>query len=338
MTWVVWRQHRQQAIVAAAAFGAIALFLGITGPAMSHTFHVSGLAACVAQHVDCGPLLDSFDVKYNAYQFLVPLFLILPALVGIFWGAPLIAREFEQGTFRFAWTQSVSRRRWATTKIAAIAAGTIVLGVAAATMLTWWSAPLVLSHTDKFVPGIFDLLGIVPIAYALFAVALGIAFGALLGRVLPAMGATAAGFVVVRFFMTIVVRKHYLSPMRAVSSGPFGFNDAAPRGAWVLTQNTIDKAGSIVSPGGGLDFQYLSSHCPGLPAPGSGAPGSARAVPVLGKDLVFQCTAKLGLRTSSTFQPLNRFWTFQWMEFAIYVVLAAALLGFAIWRVRSWSR
>jgi len=42
--------------------------------------------------------------------------LATPALLGIFWGAPLIARELETGTCRLAWNQSVTRTRWLTVK------------------------------------------------------------------------------------------------------------------------------------------------------------------------------------------------------------------------------
>ena len=41
----------------------------------------------------------------------------MPALIGAFWGAPLITREFEAGTFRLAWNQSVTRARWLAIKL-----------------------------------------------------------------------------------------------------------------------------------------------------------------------------------------------------------------------------
>jgi hypothetical protein len=335
MTWVVWRQHRQQAVAAGAAFGVLALFFAISGPAMSHTYHASGLATCIARHADCGDLLDAFDAKYNSFQIFVPLFLVLPALGGVFWGAPLIAREYEQGTYRFAWTQSISRRHWAIAKLTSVGAVTLLLGGAFAALVTWWSVPLVNSHTDRFVPGIFDLRGIVPIAYMLFAIALGIALGHAIGKVLPAMGATLVGFAVVRFVLTIFVRKHYLPAKYAISGPGSSFRfDSAPRAAWILGQNTLDRAGHIVAPGGGLDFKYLQSHCPHIPVPGA---GGGIAVPALGKDTIFECVQRLGLRTATTYQPISRFWTFQWIEFGIYVALAAGLLGLVVWRIKHAS-
>ncbi len=338
MTWVIWRQHRRQAIVAAAALGVLTVFFGISGPAMSHTYHSSGLATCMKSRFDCGDLLNAFDSKYNSFQFLVPLFLVLPALIGVFWGAPLIAREFEQGTYRFAWTQSVSRRHWVVAKIAGIGGATIALGAVFAGLVTWWSVTLITTHTDRFVPGIFDLRGIVPIGYTLFAIALGIVLGEIIGKVLPAMGATLLGFAVVRIVLDVFVRKHYMTAKTTVvpmitpklDHGPFR---ARGLGEWILGENTLDKTGHIVARGGGFDFGFLSRHCPNIPAPGKGIVNV-----VGGKDPILSCVGRLGLQAQTIFQPGNRYWTFQWIEFGIYAVLAAGLLAFAVWRIKSSSR
>ena len=54
-------------------------------------------------------------------------------------------------------------------------------------------------------------MGLVPVAYALFAMALGIAAGALLRRTLPAMAVTLAGFIAVRAVIALWLRPHYMS-------------------------------------------------------------------------------------------------------------------------------
>jgi hypothetical protein len=148
------------------------------------------------------------------------------------------------------------------------------------------------------------------------------------------MGATLVGFGAVRLLITIFVRKHYLPAKYAVSHVSFKF-DNVPREAWLLGQNTLDRAGKIVAPGGGLDFKYLQRHCPNIPVPGG---RGGFAVPAFGKDPVISCVQKLGLRSAVTFQPASRFWTFQWIEFALYAVLSLALLGFVIWRVSRSPR
>ncbi|HEY7282402.1 MAG TPA: transporter, partial [Actinomycetota bacterium] len=191
MIWLAWRQHRQQALAGAIALGLVAAFLLVTHAGFANTFRSSGLSSCLAAPGrDCGQLADQFDQQYRGLQFVIPLFLTVPLLIGLFWGAPLVARELEQGTQRLVWTQSVTRRRWFSTKVL-LQAGTAAAGVAAlAALVTWWSGIFLRIHEDRFDPGIFDIRGIVPVAYVLFAVALGVLMGTLVRRTLPAMAAT----------------------------------------------------------------------------------------------------------------------------------------------------
>jgi len=103
--------------------------------------------------------------------------LAVPLLFGMFWGSPAVARERETGTVQFAWTQSVTRRRWLSVKTGWLLLAGAVFGSAVAGLVTWWYAPLNALHQNQFQQGWFDLQGIVPIGYAVFAVALGIAAG-----------------------------------------------------------------------------------------------------------------------------------------------------------------
>ena len=330
MIWVAWRQHRYQALAGAAALAALAVFLLPTGLGISHTFQSSGLAHCLATpRTDCSGLGDAFDRLYNRYQFLVPLFLVAPVLLGMFWGAPLIAREIENGTHRLAWTQGVSRREWVTTKLGVVTLSVIAGAAAFAALVTWWSRPLVAAGTDRFDPGIFDLRGVVPIAYAVFAVVLGVAVGSVITKTLPAIGVTIAAFIAVRFTITAFLRQHYLPLKHAVYSftGPRG--GTAHVADWIVSENTIDKFGHVVSRGGGLDFGYLAAHCPAVAAAGP--------FTVKGSAAADACIRSLGLKTAVAFQPASRFWTFQWIEFGLYIGLALALVAFVIWRVKRLS-
>src|SRR2546427_8527680 len=118
MIWVAWRQHRKQALIEAGVIAAAALLLLLSGYQMLHVFKSSGLAKCLATAgADCGDLRDSFTNHYNGYQFMIPLFLLAPVLFGMFFGAPLVAREIENGTHRLAWTQGVTRTRWLVVKL-----------------------------------------------------------------------------------------------------------------------------------------------------------------------------------------------------------------------------
>jgi len=168
MIWLTWRQHRQQALAGALAFTLLGAFLVLTGREMASAYHGSGLAACLAAHHDCNDLTSAFEGRFSTLRALGGYLVILPGLVGLFWGAPLVAREVEHHTHRLVWTQSITRRRWITVKLALILAGTLLVTVPLAWLTSWWLGPLDHSTGTRFAPGIFDLQGVVPVAYTLF--------------------------------------------------------------------------------------------------------------------------------------------------------------------------
>jgi hypothetical protein len=229
MTWLVWRQHRTQAIVGAAALAALAVLLLITGLQMASQYH-SALAACAAAH-SCANLASTLFLGSHAVGFLVIMTLGVPALLGVFWGAPLVAAELETGTSQFAWTQTVTRKHWLTVK-----AGWILLAAAAwagaiSALVTWWSGPDNALQLDAFNPGRFDITGIVPLGYVLFATALGIAAGAVARRTVPALAATLAVFIAARFMITELARPHYMTAITTTDTNP-----QVPPGSWQLSQ------------------------------------------------------------------------------------------------------
>jgi hypothetical protein len=229
VTWLVWRQHRAQAIVGAAALAALAVLLLITGLQMASQYH-SALAACTAAR-SCANLASTLFLGSHAVGFLVIMTLGVPALLGVFWGAPLVAAELETGTSQFAWMQTITRRHWLTVK-----AGWILLAAAAwagaiSALVTWWSGPDNALQLDAFNPGRFDIMGIVPVGYALFATALGIAAGAVARRTVPALAATLAVFIAARFMITELARPHYMTAITTTDTNP-----QVPPGSWQLTQ------------------------------------------------------------------------------------------------------
>jgi ABC-2 family transporter protein len=314
MSWLIWRQHRQQALFGIATFALIALLLLLTGLHMHSVFHGSGLGRCLAsRHADCGNLQTAFESRFSTLRQLVPFFMVLPALLGLFWGAPLIGRELEQGTHLFVWTQGVSRMRWLTSKLAALLALTLLLTVTYAVLISWWLGPLDRSTGDRFQPGIFDQQGLVPVAYALFALALGIAAGAVLKKTMPAMAATLVGFVGLRLIVAGVVRRHFLSPVTKTYA-PVPGADVTHPGAWVFSQHTYDAAGRLVP-----EFD-VPSTCPTNTHPTTAA--------------LDHCIRAHGFLNTDVLQPASRYWLFQGIEAALFGGLAVALLALAVWWVR----
>jgi len=139
MTWLVWRQHRAQFAVGAALLAALAVLLLITGLQMAAQYH-SAIVACTAAHScrDQGGLF----LGNHAVGFLVIMTLGTPVLVGLFWGAPLVAAELENGSSPFAWTQSVTRSRWLAVKLTLVGLCTMAVAGLLSLMATWWSSPV----------------------------------------------------------------------------------------------------------------------------------------------------------------------------------------------------
>src|SRR5262249_49426741 len=137
-------------------------------------------------------------------------------------GAPLISREIEGGTHRLAWTQSISRRRWLLVKVAMLATA-VLIGIAGVTaVLQWWTAPLMATEPQRFDPGIFDLLGLLPAASALAALGLGVAAGALTKKLLPALGLTLVVFIGLRVGVEFFLRPNFEAPVTTSVAFPVG--------------------------------------------------------------------------------------------------------------------
>jgi ABC-type transport system involved in multi-copper enzyme maturation permease subunit len=332
MIWLTWRQHRRQVLFTGIALAVLAALMIPTGLTMRHSFTTLGLPACVAQrgHTDvardaadaCQAAFQRFENQYTAMTFVAVLFLVLPLLVALFWGAPLVAREVEQGTHRLAWTQGISRRHWALLKVGFVATVTLAAAITYGLGMSWWMVPLIQADNGEgFKFFIFDMQGVVPIGYTLFAVALGIFAGAFWPKMLPAMAVTLAGFTGLRIALTILARPRYL-PARTRTDLVAGATDdpKATVGDWVLSKGVRDAAGTLVMP----DARGQTRVGPGS----SGAQCSP--------DALATCPTPYGPGAYNweLYQPASRFWLFQSIETGIYVAVAAFLLYLAVRRIR----
>jgi hypothetical protein len=303
MNTLVWRLHRGQACVAGAALVVLAAVLLITGIALSRTYH-GFVAGCAAAH-DCGDPSQVFG-GYGLITYLLLATMAIPLLFGLFWGAPLLAREFEDGTHGLAWTQGVTRGRWLSRTVAWTMLAALVWGGAQAALVSWWRGPAnALAFPGvRLDLGIFDIQGIVPVAYSVFAVALGIVAGAAFRRVLPAMATTFAVFTGLRFLIAKYARPHYLTPVSRLL--PFGPANG-PSGSWVLSSVVTGPGGQRY---GSFTFQDIPAACRSQgPKPSP------------------SCMTAHGFHALITYQPAGRFWAFQGIEAGIFLVLAAALIA-----------
>jgi hypothetical protein len=350
--WLVWRQHRKQALFALLALAALAAFMIPTGLQMHHAFERSGLDDCLrkasrveyvtarpdvardpgadptsAQVAACDDLAQQFTNRYGSMAQLGILLWFLPLLAGLFWGAPLVARELEHGTHRLVWTQGVSRLRWSLAKLGLVAAGVILAAACYTLLVTWWRAPLDQAGAQRFMsPGpAFDLEGLVPAGYALFAVALGTLGGVLTRKSQAAMAITLVGFLAARLLVEVAVRPHFLTPLRRTYSVQ---GNKAPNhltGDWVYRGGVYSAQGKRLA--GGVFGSYSDAFCGAPPTTVAHATATTAADPCLAQ-------YGAGAYNQQLYHPASRFWLFQSMETAIFVVLAALLLLAAIQWIR----
>jgi hypothetical protein len=311
MVWLTWRQHRLEAAIAAGALAAVAAVLVLTGVHEYEVFRTSGLADCVTRRDRaCSEAVQAFHERFGSLQTLGNWFDLLPGIVGILLAAPFVL-ELEQGTYRLAWTQSRSRERWLATRFGLLTAASVAVGVGTSLLFRWWHAPFV-RFDGRLEPSFFDFQGVVPIGYVLFAVAVVVALGTLTRRTPVALAGGFVAFIAVRVSVETWLRPHYL-PLRHARFLPTEGEPAAVRHAWRLTGSIVDAAGRrITSP------DRLATDCRALPK------GPA----------LDACFRRHGIWNVVTYQPESRFWAFQWIELALYVGLAATLLGATAWWIR----
>ena len=300
MTWVSWRLQRTETLIAVGILALLAALLVPTGIQMANAYHQNGLAACVSisPNPTCGNAIGAFRQHFQSLLDLGNWFTLVPGLIGVLLAAPFTL-DLENGTYRLAWTQSITRGRWLLGKLglpvvtAVLAAGALTL------LLTWWRAPSV--HLDgRLSTGNYDTTGTVIIGYTLFALALGVALGAVWRR--PAASLTVAfiGYFAIRVFFDYSLRDHLVAPLKATYKGaqpPKFLNNAHV----MSLQATID--GHRVIGDGGFIF------------------GPAKfAVPAMGK-AVFHVV----------YQPQSHFWALQLVETGIFGGVALVLVAFAAW-------
>ncbi len=336
MIWLTWRQFRAQAWVALAALAVIAITFAITGPRLAHLWATSGIAACQA-HSDCGKLASEFiirvkaDAVYPALYFLgIVVLYLVPAMIGMFWGAPLITRELESGTFRLAWNQSVTRTRWLVVKFGLIGLAAMATAGLFSLMVNWWAGPInraaalgAVLGANRISPIPFAAGGITPVGYAAFAFALGVTAGVLIRRTVPAMAVTLAIFVVVQIVMPNWVRPHLIPPAHAsMAVNPGSVHWSSVGGGELVTGPATIPGAWVISTAGHV---YTGPATKVLPTCSNG-PTSSPA-----------CNAaftSLHARLLVTYQPASRYWPLQWYETAIFLALALALVGLCAWWIR----
>lgn len=329
MIWMTWRQHRQQVLFVLLGTAALAALILPTGLKMHDVFTDSGLADCLrrtagAEFVavdndsqrDCGEIANQFLARFGYLQPLAVLFAVLPLLVGLFLGAPLVAREVEHGTHRLVWTQGISRLRWALVKFGLVGTGCLALAISYTLLLSWWIRPLNGANGSRFTVLIFDQQGIVPIGYTLFAVALGVFAGTVTPRVMTAMATTLVGFLAVRLVVAGWARPHFQSQEERTFPVTSTVEPNPLNGDWIIRTGIYDASGVQVAAN-----QQRSCRIDSPPPTGTPAGPTPEG-------------CEEGLYNLQVYQPADRFWLFQTIETGIFLGLTVILIVLAVYRVR----
>ena len=362
MIWLTWRQFRAQAITAAAALAVFAIVLAATASDLSGMYNSSGLLTC---HGDaCAGLASTFlsNLASDGGGFVIPgssyailyflgvlVILIAPAITGVFWGAPLIARELEAGTFRLTWNQSITRTRWLAVKLTLTGAAALAVTEAFSLLQAWWAAPIgkavglgggssIFSET-RFGAFVFPTHGVTPLGYAAFAFALGVTTGLLARRPIPAMAITLAVFAAIQLITPLWIRPNlfptsHTTTTIAAAQASVTLKDspklaltasAVPGqpGAWILASKGVNAAGQPVSTIPVACEQAVSATLGSHRGTASG-PGSAT---------LNNCVASHGIRVAESYQPASHYWPLQWSETGTFLALALALAGYCFWRL-----
>lgn len=328
MIWLTWRQHRTQAFAGAALVAFSAVVFVLYGQSIRTTYTQDGIGACLAGGTGgdhCQSVLWAFVDQFNGVSnHLLTWFSPVPGLIGAVVGASVLGREYEHGTWRLAWTQAVPRTRWLTVRISLISIGIVVVTTSLSAVFGWFRSPMD-QVTGRFAPGAFDFEGLSLTGYTLFAFALGVLAGLLLRRTVPAIVTAFVAFLAVRLPVEFWLRQHYQSPVTRLiqptanmTMGPNSTptSPGAPR--WILSQGLVYKTGKAPSPS--LQNQ-IYEKLSGFHSPGTGS----------------AYLRGLGLYRKIVYQPADRFWTFQIIEAALFIGLAAALLGMTTWLLHRRS-
>jgi len=319
MAWVTWRQHRFALGGAAALLGALVVYLWLTGLQVHHAY-AAATGCRPASSGACGALVGYFLSTYNSTaQIIAAMLQAVPALIGAFVGAPVLARELETGTFRYAWTQGFGRTRWTVAKLVPLAIVMTAAAGAFSLLFSWYYQPFFADRMQvpqvPLAPAVFDLRGVAFAAWTLAAFAIGALAGMLIRRVVPAIAATLAIYTGLALAAGLYLRQHYLAPLAARNVDPAS-------SAWIISQQWYAQSGQPVSQS--ALGQVLQQGAPQLAGKG-GVPQSPD---------VTQYLIRHGYALWTSYQPGSRFWPFQWIEGGWLLALSVLLIAVTVWLVR----
>lgn len=300
MTWVGWRLQRTETLV---VLGILALLAALLVPAavqMANAYHHDGLGACLSTNPGpaCENAIGSFRARFQSQLDMGSWFNLVPGLIGVLLAAPFIL-DLEHGTYRLAWTQSITRRRWLAGKLGMLIVAALVAAGAMIALFTWWRSSSI-DLDGRLDTTNYDLTGIVIVGYTLFALALALAVGAIWRRAAASLTVGYVGYFATRIFVDYKVRDHLIAPLKATYKG--AQQPSALHNAHIISMQGVLHGRQVIG-GGGFFFGSTKFGAPNM------------------QNIVFHVV----------YQPQSHFWPLQLAETGLFVGVAAVLFAFAAW-------
>jgi hypothetical protein len=276
LVWLTWRQHRW-AIVSVSVVALLAVYGLWTTEAGDEAMNSMPIAGFYARLVQAA----------------------FGALVGMCFGAPLIARELEERTYFVAWGQDVTRGEWVRGKL-------LVLGLVAVVLAA------LIGNGDGFVGGRrawagFEANSLVQVGYALLGLSLGTLIGLLTRHVVTAIAATLVFFTLVRVLVSTWLRPYYLPSTRVIAR-------------WEDTPQVPDRGLELGRGFAGEDLEPVETL--------------DRCTSAINESTCMR-NARAAIGTYIDYQPIERMWVFQIIEFVLCALIAAALFALVFRLMRN---
>jgi hypothetical protein len=269
---------------------------------MWSAYHHDGLSGCLGATLtgSCPDAIRSFTSRFEQVGNMVAWLTLLPGLFGVLLAAPFVL-QLERRTHWLDWTQSVTRGRWIAGKFGLAVAAALAAAIALTLLITWWRGPFA-DLQGRIDNSIYDSEGTVVASYALFALGLGLAVGALWRNAVPALIVAFGGYFGVRLFVDTWLRQRLMSPLTVTFNASRGQGPDLSR-AWVLSEHPVDAHGQAI---------HVVVPCP----PGADA-----------------CHVKPGAvqYLQAVYHPAGHFWPLQVRETVLFAAMAIALIAFAAW-------
>jgi hypothetical protein len=322
-------QHRAALITIFVAFVTLVIAIVIGRDAVSASYASYLAAGCTLAHPTnlgvCANTANTF-ADIPSFTPLVIALRMFPLVIGAFVGAPLVAREMESGTYRFAWTQGVGRTRLLLVTLAMLALIVTPVAVLLGFLLGGWYihpyAVINIAVGSHWQSGLFTTTWWMTPVWTLFALALGTLVGVVVKRTVAAIATTAVVvggvLLAVGLYLTRIFDIGAVASSRLMLSYfPIGTINTVASGG-VGPSGSLLVRGWFVGPGGRVLGSHAANrvrdHVIGLYQSKSGAndPGAAKRWLALHHYTYW-----------FTYQPANHFWILQAVVGLVVLALTA---------------